>query len=769
MNTFYDMIASSELLNLWIVTAAKGLAILALVTLVCMALSRASASLRHLCWGLGMIALLILPALSILLPQWNLAFIPEPVAAEMEGNIAATMTAGESAYVISNGSDHAVSTGSAPVVSSGSSPSASNGRAPEASYGSTPTVWEDPAAAAVDLTAHASEDLSGAAAVDLTARVARDASGAAPAAEAPLVKASVTPWYASLSAFEWLLVVWLAGVAVLLSHMLICSLIMQRLVTKAHPVSDPEWLDMLEEMSDRLMIRRPVHLLQSDRITVPLVWGTVRPVVILPDGASDWTVKRSRCVLAHELAHIRRWDTLTHTAAHLACVVHWYNPLAWRAASGMQLEREKACDDLVLRMAKARASEYASHLLEIARNLPGSRSIPAGALAMARPSQLEGRVLSILDGGRRRTLARPSALATILLAVLILIPIAAMSPFGAAKVIEPEWAVEESPEPESVTVNPLRERIESAARAAASGIAARVSAVADETLNAKSNGTSSQHQDDVQRTFQVADDGWLMIDTDHGNIDVEAGTPGEIDVTVRRTPRGSAEASDFDVSFEQVGDKVSIRGENLIRNSGRNSVNVTFVVKVPPRFNVDFETSGGNISLDDLDGRAKLNTSGGNLSIGTVTGQVDAKTSGGNISVDGSNADVDVNTSGGNIQIGEVGGMVRATTSGGNISVDEVNGDLTARTSGGQITARLATQPQGRSILQTSGGGITVYLAEEISVNLEAETSAGRVHSDVDVTVQGEIKKDRLRGTINGGGPVLELDTSAGDIHIRRL
>ena len=742
MNTLLDAAVSSELLNLWIVTAAKGLAILALVMLVCMALRQASASLRHLCWGTGMLAVLILPALSVLLPQWNVALMEEPVLTSSIPDRMANVATAAAAAAESAPKDAAEAT---PKDAAEATPMDAAESASGASPGSTPM------------------------AAGASAQVAANGSGISSTTESPAAVVVGSPWYASLSLIAWMLAIWILGGVLLMLHMIACSLIVQRIASRARPVTDPVWLDLLEEMSDRLAVRRPVHLLQSDRISVPLVWGAVWPVVLLPGGAGEWTKERMRCVLAHELAHVRRWDTLTQTAAHVACIVHWFNPLAWRAAHSMRLEREKACDDLVLQTSRARASEYATHLLDLARHVPGSLSIPSGALAMARPSELEGRVLSILDERRRRTLARPSAIVTVLLMMLMLIPIAAMSPFNAAGAGEWESEIAEGQVPEAMTVDGSRTRIETATRAAASEIAARAYSIADEKLNAKKSAMLSGKQDDLERTFSVAGGGSLMIDTDHGNIDVESGTEGEVHVTVRRTPRGDAEASDFEVSFEQVGDKVTILGENTIRNSGRNSVSVSYMVRVPQQFNIDLETSGGNIALDDLDGRAKLNTAGGNLSIGRVTGEVDANTSGGNISVDGSNANVAVNTSGGNINLGRIGGTVSATTSGGNISVEEVNGELTAKTSGGQILARLARQPQGRSILKTSGGGITVYLADGIAVDLEAETSAGRVQSDVEVTLRGEIKKDRIHGTINGGGPVLELDTSAGDINIRRL
>ncbi len=159
---------------------------------------------------------------------------------------------------------------------------------------------------------------------------------------------------------------------------------------------------------------------------MPMTWGWIRPVVLLPAEADSWGVDRRRGVLLHELAHVKRLDCLTQAIARAACAVYWFHPLAWVAARRMRVERERACDDVVL-LAGARASEYAGHLLEVARGLRASRAAALAVLAMARPSQLEGRLLAILDPDRRRRgPGRGMALIALITATLMLLPLATL-------------------------------------------------------------------------------------------------------------------------------------------------------------------------------------------------------------------------------------------------------------------------------------------------------------------------------------------------------
>lgn len=160
-----------------------------------------------------------------------------------------------------------------------------------------------------------------------------------------------------------------------------------------------------------------VRVLESPRCASPMTWGWLRPVILLPAEARHWPVDRLRIVLLHELQHIRRADFATQWLAHFACALYWWNPLIWLAARQMQREREKACDDSVLRLG-ATGPEYATHLLDVARG-----HSPAAALGMG--SYLESRIRSALDTGvARHGLRRRVLTASAALVLLALLPLA---------------------------------------------------------------------------------------------------------------------------------------------------------------------------------------------------------------------------------------------------------------------------------------------------------------------------------------------------------
>jgi beta-lactamase regulating signal transducer with metallopeptidase domain len=255
---------------------------------------------------------------------------------------------------------------------------------------------------------------------------------------------------AYVSALSWqtlALGVWLAGALVVLAPLAVSLLRVRYQRRRAQPVEDTAWIEILDDARASLGIRREVELVQGSGEVMPMTWGWRRPVVLLPAGSGSWPASRRRAVLLHELAHVARGDYLTQLVSELARALHWWNPLAWIAAGKLRLESEHACDDQVL-TAGARASDYAGDLLDIARSLHAGRATAPAGLAMARPSELTGRLLAVLDPRRnRRGLSRRLAFPAWLLAACVVVPLAALAPDAPQAVALVAQAVPAPPTP----------------------------------------------------------------------------------------------------------------------------------------------------------------------------------------------------------------------------------------------------------------------------------------------------------------------------------
>jgi beta-lactamase regulating signal transducer with metallopeptidase domain len=199
----------------------------------------------------------------------------------------------------------------------------------------------------------------------------------------------------------WIIGMWLAGVVLVLGSFAVAWWRIGRLATRSREVTMGAWRDLFDRLQAELGLRRRVTLRTIPGPAMPMTWGVRHPVVLLPADAESWSERRRRDVLLHELAHVERRDCLTQLLAVLSCAVYWFHPLVWLAAGRLRVERERACDDRVL-TAGAVPSEYAEHLLEIARTLRAGAATALAGLAMARPSHLATRLLDVLEPSRRR-------------------------------------------------------------------------------------------------------------------------------------------------------------------------------------------------------------------------------------------------------------------------------------------------------------------------------------------------------------------------------
>lgn len=272
-------------------------------------------------------------------------------------------------------------------------------------------------------------------------------------APAPMPARPSVSWAAVLVA------VWLLGTLVSLAGLVTGLARLRRLTSGCGRIASGPWRRTADTVARACGLRRPVVLLQSSDPVLLVSSGVLAPRVILPAGAEDWGADRRHIVLAHELAHVRRFDGAIQLTAECLRALHWFNPLAVLICAQLRHESELACDAAVLRSGVT-ATDYATHLLAIAKRVAGRPHAWAAAPAMAHPSTLERRIAAMLSHAHeRRPLGRRGRLATAIVAVSIAIPLTAAGiapPRPLSPAAHPaDVALSPAPAPTTMPVTPM--------------------------------------------------------------------------------------------------------------------------------------------------------------------------------------------------------------------------------------------------------------------------------------------------------------------------
>ena len=336
------------------------------------------------------------------------------------------------------------------------------------------------------------------AAPPLTERSAAVDRGTAGPAAAPAPRLGNVSWYGLFAA------AWAVGALLILGRLAGGLLAVHLMSRRTKPADDAPWLPLARQLASQLGVSR-VTFRRSAHSSMPMTWGIARPAVVLPAAADSWPAERIRIALLHELAHVKRADCLTHMLAQAACALHWINPLAWLAVRRARAERERACDDLVLGCGTPGA-DYADALLQIARAARCdmfSTTAAGASLAMARRSQLEGRLMAILDPSVPRTgLSRIRTASATAVALLALLPLASLQPWSHAEAA----VVPQIPAAQPVVgeARPMPRGAVAPARQQAPAPDATADAVAEGVLQAVAEGVGSAVADAVPDAISAA-------------------------------------------------------------------------------------------------------------------------------------------------------------------------------------------------------------------------------------------------------------------------
>lgn len=174
-----------------------------------------------------------------------------------------------------------------------------------------------------------------------------------------------------------------------------------RTVRRECAALDPQTLDpMLRHTLEQFSAGRKVEIATSGELRVPTAIGFLKPAVVLPSWAMrELSAAELNTVLLHELAHLRRWDDWTNLAQKVLRALFFFHPAVWWVESRLALEREMACDDMVL-AETANPRAYAECLVSLAEKNLLRRGVALAQAAVGRMRQTSLRILRILDARR---------------------------------------------------------------------------------------------------------------------------------------------------------------------------------------------------------------------------------------------------------------------------------------------------------------------------------------------------------------------------------
>lgn len=293
-----------------------------------------------------------------------------------------------------------------------------------------------------------------------------------------------------------------------------------------------------------------------------------------------------------------------------------------------------------------------------------------------------------------------------------------------------------------------------------------------------------------ERTLKVAGAVDLEVTTGAGNISVRAGpadtvrVAGKIrakDSSFGRVAAEKVKALEANPPIEQTGN--AIRIGTIQDPELRENLSISYELVVPAETKVRASTGSGNQTIEGVHGPldassgsgsvtltkigsdVRVSTGSGNIQLNGVLGGVKARTGSGGIRGTGIAGAITASTGSGNIELEQTApGGVEASTGSGSVTLSGVHGSVHVRAGSGSITAQ--GEPQGEWRLHTASGGVTVRLPQNFPFELHARTVSGQIHTSHPVTVSGTLGPHELRGTVGGGGPVLDLSTASGNISI---
>ena len=312
-----------------------------------------------------------------------------------------------------------------------------------------------------------------------------------------------------------------------------------------------------------------------------------------------------------------------------------------------------------------------------------------------------------------------------------------------------------------------------------------------------------------ERTFSLKADGLVSVENSAGNTTIHAWEKEEVKMVTTRKGRGSDK---IEIIIDASQDHLKIETE-YPRFSWFERGRVHYELWVPEGATVKLQSSSGDLFIEGQRSNVRAQSSSGDIELKDIWGEIDASASSGSIRTENSKGDISARTSSGSIRIRGVEESdrpndIRVHASSGNVTLKDIVGDIDAETSSGKIDAenvegiitarassgniKILEAQGGVKAVRTSSGEIRVELEEiyeelsemsfqstsgdidlsipsDTAADIDISTTSGRITTDFALTVEGTMERNELRGTIGGGGILIKLRATSGDVTLGKM
>ncbi len=276
-----------------------------------------------------------------------------------------------------------------------------------------------------------------------------------------------------------------------------------------------------------------------------------------------------------------------------------------------------------------------------------------------------------------------------------------------------------------------------------------------------------------ERTLKVTGVPQVEVSTGSGNITVHSGDSATIRVIghIYASNGWFSGGKDMDKvrrieqnpPIEQTGNIIHIG--RFADNELRRNISIDFEVWLPHESNLKASSGSGDVMVENLKSMLTVSTGSGNVKVSQIDGEVRANTGSGDVILNGVSGNVNGETGSGNVTVTMTGnGTVRLGTGSGDVEAKNVKGGLKIHTGSGNVRADGDVTADWS--METGSGDVNINLPQSARFELAAQTGSGDLNINREIAMSGTINPHRMRGKVNGGGPLVQLQTSSGNINL---